>query len=173
MQDLDNIQLANLEFKSKETASLDEIADYIDYLKNDLFDDKWSIAVKQHIKSSLVLYIRTTQKKLAPTGAHYRAVDIQKQHLEHVIPQNKIVNAYLHDKLTAKEVLQMPLCMIDDGDKHTLEQEWQTGATWKLPFKRYALAGYNKSIKNVKGELIDFNTWTMEDHFKMLGFTPG
>ena len=63
----------------------------------------------------------------------------------------------------------MPLCVIDDADKHILEEEWQTGATWELPFKRYQQAGYHKIIKNVRGEVIDFSTWTLDDHFKMLG----
>ena len=51
----------------------------------------------------MVLYIRTMQKQLAPMGYHYKAIDIKgKQHLEHVIPQNKIITAYLHDKISAK-----------------------------------------------------------------------
>ena len=71
------------------------------------------------------------QKKLAPQGAHYRALDIEKGHLEHVIPQNKIINAYLHDKISAEVVLQMPLCMIDDGKnpfegQETIEDEEKT-----------------------------------------------
>ena len=170
MIDLDNVQLPNFEYKSKQSASIDEIALYIDKLKKDLFDDQWSLAIKKVIKSSLILYIRTMQKKLAPMGAHYRAVDIQKQHLEHVVPQSKIINAYLHDMIPAKMVLQMPLCMIDDADKHILENEWQTGATWKYPIKRYQLSGYNKTIKNVKGTVIDFGKWTIEDHFNMIGY---
>ena len=97
-------------------------------------------------------------------------MDIEKGHLEHVIPQNKIINAYLHDKISAEVVLQMPLCMIDDGDKHILETDWQHGATWEYPFKRYQLAGFNKTIKSVRGDVIDFETYTLEDHFKMIGY---
>jgi hypothetical protein len=63
----------------------------------------------------------------------------------------------------------MPLCVIDDADKHILENEWQTVATWEHPFKRYQQAGYNRIIKNVRGEVIDFSIWTLGDHFKMLG----
>ena len=92
-----------------------------------------------------------------------------KKHLEHPIPQTKIVTAYLHDKLSARQVLQMPLCIIDEADKHILEGEWQTMATWEHPFKRYKLAGYDRTIKNVRGEIIDFDKWTLQDHFNMLG----
>ena len=56
------------------------------------------------------------------------------------------------------------------ADKHIFEGEWQTVATWKHPFKRYQLAGYDRTIKNVRGEIINFATWTLEDHFMMLGY---
>ena len=109
-QNLSN--LAEINFKSKGKPQLNELADYIDQMKSDLFNSRWSQATKKHIKTSLVLYIRTMQKQLAPLGYHYRSADIgDKQHLEHVIPQNKIVTAYLHDKINAKLVLQMPLCL--------------------------------------------------------------
>ena len=75
------------------------------------------------------------------------------------------------DKITAKQVLQMPLCMIDDADKHILEGEWQTVATWEYPFKRYKLAGYNKIIKDVRGNIINFETHSLQDHFDMIGYS--
>ena len=99
-QDLNN--LAEINFKSKDRPELKELADYIDHMKQDLFNEKWSQATKKHIKTSLVLYIRSMQKQLAPMGYHYKAQNMEgKQHLEHVIPQNKIITAYLHDKLSA------------------------------------------------------------------------
>lgn len=168
--ELDTTALADISYKSsKARPNIDEISLYIDRLKQDLFDPNWTDTIKKQIKSSLVLYIRVMQKQLAPNGAHYRCADIGKQHLEHVIPQNKIINAYLHDMIPAKLVLQMPLCMIDDGDKHILEGEWQTGATWQYPFRRYALAGFTKTIKDARGTVIDLDTYSLDDHFKMLG----
>ena len=167
-QNLSN--LAEINFKSKGKPQLNELADYIDQMKSDLFNSRWSQATKKHIKTSLVLYIRTMQKQLAPLGYHYRSADIgDKQHLEHVIPQNKIVTAYLHDKINAKLGLQMPLCLIDDADKHILEGDWQQAGNWQYPFRRYKLAGFNKVIKDVRGNVVDLNNHTIEDHFKMLG----
>ena len=166
------INLPEINFKSKGRPELKELAQYIDHMKIDLFDNKWSQSTKKHIKTSLVLYIRSMQKQLAPNGAHYKVATqlSHKEHLEHPIPQTKIITAYLHDKLTAEQVLQMPLCVIDDADKHIFEGEWQTVATWEHPFKRYQLAGYDRTIKNVRGEIINFATWTLEDHFMMLGY---
>ena len=162
--------LPEINFKSKGKPELKELADYIDSMKADLFQERWSHATKKHIKTSLVLYIRSMQKQLAPMGYHYKAQDIQgKQHLEHVIPQNKIITAYLHDKISAELVLQMPLCLIDDADKHTLEGEWQQSGNWEFPFRRYVLAGYTKVIKDVRGKEVDLNNHSLKDHFKMLG----
>ena len=139
--------LPEITFKAKDKPILKELADYIDHMKAELFNDRWSQATKKHIKTSLVLYIRTMQKQLAPMGYHYKAQEMKgKQHLEHVIPQNKIVSAYLHDRISASLVLQMPLCLIDDDDKHILEGDWQLSGNWEYPFRRYKLAGYNKGI---------------------------
>ena len=164
--------LPEINFKSKVRPDLKELADYIDHMKSDLFENRWSQATKKHIKSSLVLYIRTMQKQLAPMGYHYKAQESllrSKLHLEHVIPQNKIITAYLHDKISAQLVLQMPLCLIDDVDKHILEGDWQQAGNWEYPFRRYHLAGYNKTIKDVRGNTINLNHYTLKEHFQMLG----
>ncbi len=167
-QDLNN--LPEINFKSKERPALEELANYIDRMKQDLFDERWSQATKKHIKTSLVLYIRSMQKQLAPMGYHYKAVDMKgKQHLEHVIPQNKIITAYLHDKISSRWVLQMPLCLIDDEDKHILEGDWQLTGNWEYPFRRYKHAGFTKTIKDVKGNVVDLNSHTIWQHFQMLG----
>jgi hypothetical protein len=167
-QSLTNIPEIN--FKSKTKPAISELADYIDHMKQDLFDDKWSQGTKKHIKTSLVLYVRSMQKQLAPMGYHYRADNIEgKQHLEHVIPQNRIINAYLHGLITAEQALQMPLCMISDADKHTLEGDWQQSGNWQYPFRRYVSAGYSKTIRSVNGREIDMNNHTLDDHFQMLG----
>ncbi len=167
-QSLTNIP--EITFKSKTKPALSELAEYIDHMKQDLFDDKWSQATKKHIKTSLVLYVRSMQKQLAPMGYHYRADNIEgKQHLEHVIPQNRIINAYLQGLITAEQALQMPLCMISDSDKHILEGDWQQSGNWQYPFRRYKSAGYTRTIRSVAGKEINMESHTLEDHFQMLG----
>jgi hypothetical protein len=170
---IDYLSLTNIpeiNFKSKTKPALKELANYIDHMKQDLFDDRWSQGTKKHIKTSLVLYVRSMQKQLAPMGYHYRADGIEgKQHLEHVIPQNRIINAYLQGLITAEQALQMPLCMISDADKHTLEGDWQQSGNWKYPFRRYKSAGYTRTIRSVAGKEINMESHTLEDHFRMLG----
>jgi len=172
MNDFQNLtNLPEINFKSKGKPQLTELAQYVDNMKQSLFDERWSHATKKHIKTAMTLYIRSMQKQLAPMGAHYRADNISgKQHLEHVIPQNKIITAYLHDKISAEVVLQMPLCMIDDSDKHILEGDWQQAGDWQFPFRRYKSAGFNKTIKDVTGKTIDLQNYTLNNHFDMLGY---
>ena len=171
MIDYQNLtNLPEINFKTKGRPELSELAEYIDHMKSDLFNDRWSQATKKHIKTSLVLYIRSMQKQLAPMGYHYKAQDmVGKQHLEHVLPQNKIITADLHDKIPAKLVLQMPLCLIDDEDKHILEGDWQLSGNWEYPFRRYRSAGFTKTIKDVKGNVVDLEGHTIWQHFQMLG----
>ena len=69
--------LPEITFKAKDKPILKELADYIDHMKAELFNDRWSQATKKHIKTSLVLYIRTMQKQLAPMGYHYKAQDMK------------------------------------------------------------------------------------------------
>ena len=171
MIDFQNLtNLPEINFKSKGRPELKELAEYVDHMKADLFDDRWSQGTKKHIKTSLVLYVRSMQKQLAPMGYHYRADGIEgKQHLEHVIPQNRIINAYLQGLITAEQALQMPLCMISDADKHTLEGDWQQSGNWQYPFRRYKSAGYTRTIRSVAGKEINMESHTLEDHFQMLG----
>ena len=63
----------------------------------------------------------------------------------------------------------MPLCMISDSDKHTLEGDWQQSGNWQYPFRRYMSAGYTRTIRSVNGNEIDLRSHTLEDHFQMLG----
>ena len=63
----------------------------------------------------------------------------------------------------------MPLSLIEDTDKHILEGDWQLSGNWEYPFRRYKNAGFTKTIKDVKGNVIDLETYTIWKHFQMLG----
>jgi len=168
---LDEQLVGKIQFKSANKISIEADCSILDRYKNDLL----SSAVDKEVKSKyfyfLQRYLRDTQKLRCPGTAHYVAegASDSKGHLEHPIPQNKILQAYLENYITAIEAIHMPLCLIADADKHTLQGEWEQNATWTHPFKRYRLAGFTKQIKNLRGEIVDPNTWTIEDHFQMLG----
>lgn len=168
---LDRELLGKFQFKSPGKVPLETDVDILDRFKNDLLSENVSRDIKGKYYYFLQRYLRDTQKLRCPAKAHYTAEghNIGKAHLEHPIPQNRILQAYLEDYITALEAIHMPLCLIADTDKHILEGEWQLNATWQYPFKRYKMAGFTKTIKNLRGEPIDPLTWSIEDHFQTIG----
>ena len=167
---LDQNVKGRLTIKSGKT-SIESDCKILDKFKNELLSDNTERDVKGKYFYFLQRYLRDTQKeKCKPHNAHYCTVDlVDKKHLEHPIPQNKILQAYLDGDISALEAIHMPLCLISDFDKHYLQGEWEQNATWEYPFMRYKLAGLKVQIKNLRGELINFKTWTIKDHFDMLG----
>jgi hypothetical protein len=168
---LDRELVGKLQFKSANKVSLEADVEILGRFKNDLLSENVSRDVKGKYFYFLQRYLRDTQKARCPGQAHYTAEGATqgKAHLEHPIPQNRILQAYLEGHISEIEAIHMPLCLIADGDKHILEGEWQYNATWQYPFKRYKMAGFTKEIKNLRGEQIDMDTWSIEDHFLTLG----
>lgn len=172
-QSLDTKVGSKYTFKSKIKPSIESCCEFLDRFKEGLLSDSTASDIKSEYFYILQRYLRDTQKhRCRPNDAHYfTATRIigEKQHLEHPIPQNRIISAYLDGDITALEAIHMPLCSIADADKHILQGEWEQNATWAYPFKRYRMAGFTKEIKNLRGEVIDPDTWSIEDHFRMLG----
>ena len=171
---LDSKTQRKLTFKRSSPTTIESDCTILDKFKSDLLSENTARDIKGKYFYFLQRYLRDTQKeKCKPHQAHYFAVDLTdgKKHLEHPIPQNKILEAYLDNDISALESIYMPLCLINDFDKHYLQGEWEHNATWELPFMRYKLAGLKTQIKNLRGELINFDTWTIKDHFDMLGIT--
>ena len=46
--------LPEITFKAKDKPILKELADYIDHMKAELFNDRWSQATKKHIKNKII-----------------------------------------------------------------------------------------------------------------------
>jgi hypothetical protein len=172
-QSLDTKVGSKYTFKSKIKPSIESCCEFLDRFKTGLLSDSTASDIKSEYFYILQRYLRDTQKyRCRPNDAHYFTVTRiigEKQHLEHPIPQNRIISAYLDGDITALEAIHMPLCSIADADKHILQGEWEQNATWAYPFKRYKMAGFTKEIKNLRGEIIDPDTWSIEDHFGMLG----
>jgi hypothetical protein len=169
-QKLDNKISGRSAFKASTKLSLDDQCRALDALKDLLL--KADRELKSLWYYVLQRYLRDIHKNRAkPAKAHYTVFipEKEKPHLEHPIPINKIISEYIDGELTALEAICMPICNIQDADKHHLQGDWELNATWSRPFKRYQLAGIKKEIKNLRGEVIDPDTWTIEDHYKMLG----
>ena len=110
------------------------------------------------------------------TPTHYYEENIGRQAstLEHLLPVKEVV------VLLVQGVLNLPLAICSPTVKLTKKSELLLNKTVngvnlrkqspdvKFPFKRYAEAGITSKIFTNSGIEVDFNTWTLEDHYKMM-----
>jgi len=94
---LDETLVGRLQFKASNKISLEADVAILDKFKQDMLSDDVDREVKGKYFYFLSRYLRDTQKLRCPSSAHYTAEGASdgKAHLEHPIPQNKILQAYL------------------------------------------------------------------------------
>lgn len=99
-------------------------------------------------------------------GSHYREDGLEEKGiLEHVIPLSNVRTMMIDQRLTIKQALNAPMCRISREKDEILRT---TGLVNRTPdlwhfFKRYRDLSIN--IKDVHGNLVDPDTWTLEDHY--------
>ena len=93
---LDQTVKGKLTFKTAKT-SIESDCSILDKFKNELLSENTGRDIKGKYFYFLQRYLRDTQKeKCKPHQAHYFSVDLpDKKHLEHPIPQNKILQLAL------------------------------------------------------------------------------
>ncbi len=157
--------------------TIQEIATGMDKLKKELFDAPQSI--QNMLYKAILRTVRYAQKDFTPSrsGTWYRYKDEFEEkgtdfgpHLEHVIPFNEGMNRYLSGDIPAEHLLYLPTALIHLVDSYKFKgTSWETKATWEYPFKRYLEVGITKDIISCRGDKINMNKWTIEDHFNLTG----
>ena len=111
---LDQALVGKVQFRSANKVSLEAECTILDRFKNDLLSTNVDKEIKGKFYYFLQRYLRETQNLRCPGPAHYvtEGASDGKGHLEHPIPQNKILQAYLENYITAMEAIHMPLCLI-------------------------------------------------------------
>ena len=86
---------------------------------------------------------------------------------EHVIPQNLLTDAYLEGHITFELMLGMPLVDLSEASDQLLAGKGlaKINNNWWHPFRRYKIAGIEENIYTPGGKKIDFDTFTLKDHF--------
>jgi hypothetical protein len=66
-------------------------------------------------------------------------------------------------------MLGMPLVDLSEASDQLLAGKGlaKLNSNWLYPFRRYKIAGIEQNIKTPGGVTINFDTFTLEDHFKM------
>lgn len=88
---------------------------------------------------------------------------------EHVIPQNLLTDAYLEGHISLTMMLGMPLVDLSEASDQLLAGKGLANINnnWWHPFRRYKIAGIEENITTPGGVKIDFDTFTLQDHFTM------
>lgn len=101
-------------------------------------------------------------------GAHYRQIGTVQGDtvFEHVIPANEIRDMLIEGKLTVKQALNAPTCLINKSDDVKLRKSGLSASSpsrWNF-FKRYQ--GLDSVFTTYNGQKIDLDSWTLEDHYR-------
>jgi hypothetical protein len=105
-------------------------------------------------------------------GGHYRQFGVDEKNciFEHVMPVNTIVAMLIDNRLTIKQALNTPTCLVKKEDDVVLRESGHGSSSpdaWYF-FRRYTVL--NSSFKTYNGQAItDPDNFTLEDHFKLFG----
>lgn len=105
-------------------------------------------------------------------GGHYREIGAPDKGsvFEHVIPISSVRDMLIESRLTIKQALNTPVCLVKKTSDKLLNG---TGLASTSPnnyffFQRYAVL--NAKIKTYNGQLIEnLDTWSLQDHYDFFG----
>lgn len=106
-------------------------------------------------------------------GSHYRETGISAEHcdFEHVIPQAKIRDMLIQGKLTIRQAMNPPTCLINKENHIALKQAgWasKTPSIWHF-FDRYT-GVFTATFETFNGQPItDPHNWTLGKHYEYFG----
>lgn len=106
-------------------------------------------------------------------GSHYREVGVSSSlcDFEHVIPQAKIRDLLIKEKLTIRQAMNPPTCLIHKQNHIALKQAgWasKTPSIWHF-FDRYT-GVFTAQFETHNGQLItNPHDWTLETHYNYFG----
>ena len=102
-------------------------------------------------------------------GSHYREVGVVEKDsiFEHIIPASSVRDMLIEGRLTIKQALNTPTCLIKKSSDRKLTESGLVKSSpdnWKF-FSRYAVM--NSEFVTFNGQSIsNTNKWTLEEHYK-------
>lgn len=105
-------------------------------------------------------------------GSHYREVGVVEKDsiFEHIIPASSVRDMLIEGRLTIKQALNTPTCLIKKSSDRKLTENGLVKSSpnnWKF-FSRYAVM--NAEFVTFNGQSIsNLNEWTLEEHYKFFG----
>jgi hypothetical protein len=103
-------------------------------------------------------------------GSHYKevGVDLSNCVFEHVIPAAKVRDMLLQGRLTVRQALNAPTCLISKRNDDILREEGHVSSSpdYFYFFKRYAVFDDAKFVTYNGQTIEDLDAWTLEDHYR-------
>jgi hypothetical protein len=158
-------------YKDTYTITLSEVTRLIGMYKDCIDEDQTARLIRDSIDHWIRRYHDYSIR--GDIGAHYRQTGIVQGDtvFEHVIPANEIRDMLIEGKLTVKQALNAPTCLINKSDDVILRKTGlgaSSPSCWQF-FKRYQ--GLNSSFTTYNGQKIDLDKWTLEDHYCFFNIT--
>lgn len=106
-------------------------------------------------------------------GSHYRqvGVDVDNCIFEHMIPQSRIRDLLIQDRISIRQAMNPPTCLISRENDALLSKSGfnnKTPSYWHF-FDRYTKT-FDAEYETFNGQAItDPHAWTLGDHYKFFG----
>ena len=106
-------------------------------------------------------------------GAHYRQVGVDTNFciFEHMIPQSRIRDLLIQDRISIKQAMNPPTCLISKENDSLLNKSGfnnKTPSYWHF-FDRYT-GVFTAQYETFNGQAItDPHNWTLGEHYKFFG----
>jgi hypothetical protein len=106
-------------------------------------------------------------------GSHYRQIGVELDNciFEHMIPQSRIRDLLIQDRISIKQAMNPPTCLISKENDALLSKSGfnnKTPSYWHF-FDRYTNI-FDAEYETFNGQLItDTHNWTLFEHYKFFG----
>jgi hypothetical protein len=102
-------------------------------------------------------------------GSHYAEVGVDSRNciFEHIVPARDALDMLLQGIMTVRQAMNIPTCLISKDNDQLLRDHKRVSTSpdyWHF-FKRYDVFDADTQFWTHNGQMIDRNTWTLEDHF--------
>jgi len=143
----------------------------VDMYRNTVFSDDMRARL---IRDSIDHHVRRYHKYAIQgnIGSHYREVGVVEADstFEHVIPASSVRDLLIEGRITIKQALNTPTCLVKRTSDKTLTENGlvSTNADNWFFFRRYAVL--NSKFTTYNGQPItDMSDWTLQNHFDFFG----
>jgi hypothetical protein len=127
------------------------------------------------IRDGIDLYLRRGHKYTieGSIGSHYRevGVDLENCIFEHMIPQSRIRDLLIQDRISIKQAMNPPTCLINKENDALLSKSGfnnKTPSYWHF-FDRYT-GVFTANYETFNGQaIVDPHAWNLGEHYKFFG----